>query len=42
MPGILAAHQRAEIGRGIDDLVLVVSCADANDLAGQIWYLPLA
>jgi hypothetical protein len=41
MPGILAVHQRAEIGRVIDDLVLVVMCAREEELDGQIWYLPL-
>ncbi len=35
MPGVVAVHQRAEIGRVIDDLVLVVECASQDELSGS-------
>lgn len=41
MPGILAVPQRLEIGAAIDDLVLIVECAQAEDFLNQVRFLPL-
>lgn len=41
MPGVIAVHLEAPIGRVIEDLVLVVEVGDPEELAGQILYLPL-
>ena len=41
MPGIIAVPQRAAIRIVLDDLVLVATCSDPQELAGQILFLPL-
>jgi hypothetical protein len=41
MPGVVAVPQQLGIGAAISDLALIVTCADPNELAGRIWYLPL-
>ena len=41
MPGVIAVPQRINIGRVLDDLALVVTCGDPQDLSGRLLYLPL-
>ena len=41
MPGIIAIHQKEAIGSVIEDLILIVACATAEDLTDQIHFLPL-
>jgi hypothetical protein len=41
MTGVVVAGEQVTIGGAIDDIVLIATCAEPNDLQGQIWYLPL-
>ena len=41
MPGIIAIPQRIAIGNVLDDLLLIATCSDPQDLSGRILYLPL-
>ncbi len=41
MPGVIAVPQQVGIGAAILDLALITSCAEPDELEGQIWYLPL-
>jgi hypothetical protein len=41
MPGVIAVAQSMRVGLAIDDLVLIVECADQEDCRNQVWYLPL-
>jgi hypothetical protein len=41
MPGILVVPQWLDIGAAIDDLVLIVDGAQAEDFNSQIRFLPL-
>lgn len=41
MSGLIAVPQGLGIGPAISDLELVAACAVADDLEGQVWYLPL-
>ncbi len=41
MPGLVAVDQRAAIGRVIQDLVLIEDCASHEEIADQVWYVPL-
>ena len=41
MNGVIAVPQQLGIGAVISDLALIASCATPEDLAGQVWYLPL-
>ena len=41
MPGVIAVPQQMSIGAAISDLVLIAGTAEARELDGQIWYLPL-
>lgn len=42
-PGIIYGHQlRCSIGRTIEDLELICTCAHAEELASQVIHLPLA
>jgi predicted nuclease of predicted toxin-antitoxin system len=40
--GVLYLHQRdLTIGRCVDDLELIATACDPEELVGQVWYLPL-
>jgi hypothetical protein len=41
MPGVLVVPQLLEIGSAIEDLVLIVECAQADDFRDQVRFLPL-
>jgi len=41
MPGIIAVPDDLPIGQGIEQLHLVVECAEENELENQVLYLPL-
>lgn len=41
MPGVLEVPSRATIGEVLEDLVLVVTCATAQDCRDRVLYLPL-
>jgi hypothetical protein len=41
MPGLIAVPQQMAIGAAISDLLLIVTCAEPEELEQQIWYLPL-
>lgn len=41
MPGIIAIPQGIAIGSVLDDLLLIATCSDPQDLSGRILYLPL-
>jgi hypothetical protein len=41
MSGVIAVPQGMALGAAISDLLLIATCTDASELAGQIWYLPL-
>lgn len=41
MPGVIEVVARAPIGKVIEDLVLVVRCATAEELRDRVFYLPL-
>ncbi|NJK27856.1 MAG: DUF5615 family PIN-like protein [Coleofasciculaceae cyanobacterium SM2_3_26] len=41
MPGVLEVGTDTQVGRVIEDILLVVNCSSDNDLEGQIQYLPL-
>ncbi len=38
---IAAVPQQIGIGSAITDLTLIATCAEPEELAGQVWYLPL-
>jgi hypothetical protein len=40
-PGVIIAPQKLEIGRAIDDLVLIWAASDADEWRGRLRYLPL-
>jgi Domain of unknown function (DUF5615) len=41
MPGVIEIHTDASIGRIIEDLCMILECGTAEDLDGQVYYLPL-
>jgi hypothetical protein len=41
MPGIIAVPDDLPIGQAIEQLQIVVECAEENDLEDQVLYLPL-
>lgn len=41
MPGVIEIHTDTSIGRVIEDLFMILECGSAEDLDGQIYYLPL-
>jgi hypothetical protein len=41
MPGVLALLENVGIGRVIDDILLVARCYEADDMKGQVLYIPL-
>jgi hypothetical protein len=41
MPGLIVIPQWLDIGRALDDLVLIAECSFAEDWANQIRFLPL-
>src|SRR5262249_39612172 len=41
MPGIIAVPDDLPIGQAIEQLYIVVECAEENDLENQVLYLPL-
>jgi predicted nuclease of predicted toxin-antitoxin system len=41
MPGIIAVPDDLPIGQAIEQLHIVVECAEENDLENQVLYLPL-
>jgi len=41
MPGIIAVPDDLPIGQAIEQLQIVVECAEENDLENQVLYLPL-
>jgi hypothetical protein len=41
MPGLIAVPQQVGIGAAIQDVALIAICAEANELEGQIVYVPL-
>ncbi len=41
MPGVIEIHTNTPIGKIIDDLLFILECGTAEDLDGQIHYLPL-
>lgn len=41
MPGVVEIHADAPIGKVIEDMIIILECSVAEDLEGQIYYLPL-
>lgn len=41
MPGVIEIRTDTPIGRVIEDLFMILECGTADDLDGQIYYLPL-
>jgi len=41
LPGIIAVPDDLPIGQAIEQLYIVVACAEENDLGNQVLYLPL-
>ena len=41
MPGLILAGRDVWIGAAIDDLALIAECVEPQEIAGQIWFLPL-
>jgi hypothetical protein len=41
MPGVLEVSTDAQIGRAIEDILIVADCTLEGELEGQILYLPL-
>jgi hypothetical protein len=41
MPGLIVIPQWLDIGRALDNLVLIAECSFAEDWANQIRFLPL-
>lgn len=41
VPGIIEVHTDTSIGKVIDDIIIILKCGTAQDLAGQVYYLPL-
>lgn len=41
MAGLILVGLSVSIRRAIDDLALAATCAEPEELYGQIWYLPL-
>ena len=41
MPGVLGIPQQLSIGASIADLELIATTAEPDEIAGQVWYLPL-
>lgn len=41
MPGVIEIPTDASIGKVIEDLFIILECCVAEDLDGQIYYLPL-
>jgi len=41
MPGVIEISTDAPVGRVIEDLFVILECGTAEDLDGQIYYLPL-
>lgn len=40
MPGIIQIKAQAPIGRAINDLILVITCVQPDELSSQVLYLP--
>ena len=40
MPGVIEISTDAPIGRGIEDILVLVECSQEGELEGQIQYLP--
>ena len=41
MPGVIAIPDALPIGQAIEELILIVECAQASDLENRVLYLPL-
>lgn len=41
MPGVIAAPDDMAIGRAIEDLMLIVECAEPSEIQSLVIYLPL-
>jgi len=41
MLGIIAVAQAVSIGAVVEDLALVIECAEPEECRNQVWYLPL-
>jgi predicted nuclease of predicted toxin-antitoxin system len=41
MPGVLALRSDVHVGKAIEDLLLVVHCATADEMKNQVKYIPL-
>ena len=41
MPGVIAIPQQIAIGSVLNDLVLVASCSEPQELSGRLLFLPL-
>jgi hypothetical protein len=41
MPGVIVIPQRVIIGSVLDDLLLVATCSDPQELSGRLLFLPL-
>lgn len=41
MPGVIAAHLNASIAEVIDDMLLIIEAAGAEEFRNQVVYLPL-
>jgi hypothetical protein len=41
MPGVIEVGTDAQVGRVIEDIVLLIDCSLDGELEGQIQYLPL-
>jgi predicted nuclease of predicted toxin-antitoxin system len=41
MPGVIEVSTDAQVGRVIEDILMVIDCSLEGELEGQIYYLPL-
>lgn len=41
MPGVIEVNRRLAIGEAIEELLLIVECADSSELEDRIWFVPL-
>lgn len=41
MPGVIEVSTDIQLGRAIEDILIILECASIGELAGQIYYIPL-
>jgi hypothetical protein len=41
MPGVIIVSDRMDVGRAIEDVLIVVECSDEGELEGQVRFVPI-